>query len=410
MTRPSSSRYANLTLFLGARLLATMAVQMISVGVSWQVYALTGDVLDLGWLGLAQFAPLVPLVLLAGHAADRFSRQWIIALCYGLELVCALLLMAFSALPQADVGMIFAVMALHGSARAFLMPANQAVLRDLVHRDDFERSVALSSSTFQIGVIAGPAIGGLLYLVGPTTVYAWAGTLLGIAIVLISSTRPSRARPISGPLSLERLLDGVRHVRSRPVILGAISLDLFAVLFGGASALLPAYANDVLGVGPAELGLLRTAMALGAAGTGLLLAFKPITRRVGLSMFAGVALFGTATLGLGLSTDFRLSLLALGLMGAGDMVGVYVRHTLIQLDTPDAIRGRVSAVNSVFIGASNELGEFESGLTAAWFGLVPAILIGGTATLLVVGLWLWKFPALRSMDGFPREMARSPQT
>jgi MFS family permease len=373
------------------------------------VYSLTGDVLDLGWLGLAQFLPFVPLVLLAGHAADSFSRQWIIALCYGLELVCALLLIALSRDPQVDVGAIFAVMALHGSARAFLMPANQAVLRDLVQRDDFERAVAISSSAFQIGVIAGPAIGGLLYLAGPAAVYVSAGTLLGIAIILIAGTRPRHTRRPGGPLSLERLLGGVRHVRSRPVILGAISLDLFAVLFGGATALLPAYANDVLGVGPAELGLLRTAMALGAAGTGLLLTFKPITRHVGRCMFAGVALYGTATLGLGLSADFRLSLLALGLMGAGDMIGVYVRHTLIQLDTPDAIRGRVSAVNSVFIGASNELGEFESGLTAAWFGLVPAILIGGTATLLVVGLWVWKFPALRSMDRFPRDITRSAQ-
>jgi len=406
LTRPHS----NLALFLGARLLATMAVQMLSVGVGWQVYAMTGDMLDLGLLGLAQFAPFVPLVLFAGHAADRFSRQWIIGLCYAVEALCALSLIAFTLFPISDVRAVFAIMMLHGSARAFLMPASQAVLRDLVRREDFERTVAISSSTFQIGIIAGPTIGGLLYLSGPTTVYGTAAVLLCVAMHSIACARPERVPARSGPLSVNALLEGVRHVRSRPAIFGAISLDLFAVLFGGATALLPAYAHDVLAVGPAGLGLLRTAPALGAAATGLLLAVRPLARHIGRWMFAGVAVYGMATLGLGLSTNFLLSMSALALMGAGDMVGVYARHTLIQLDTPDAIRGRVSAVNSVFIGASNELGEFESGLTAAWFGLVPAILIGGAATLTVVAVWMWRFPALRKMDRFPRERSRNRRT
>jgi MFS family permease len=366
--------------------------------------------LDLGLLGLAQFAPFVPLVLFAGHAADRFSRQWIIGLCYAVELLCALSLIAFTLFPNGDVRTVFVIMMLHGSARAFLMPASQAVLRDLVRRQDFERAVAISSSTFQIGIIAGPTIGGLLYLGGPATVYGTAAALLCVAMISIACARPERAPASGGPLSFDALLEGVRHVRSRPAVFGAISLDLFAVLFGGATALLPAYAHDVLAVGPAGLGLLRTAPALGAAATGLLLTVSPLARHIGRWMFAGVAVYGIATLGLGLSTNFLLSMSALALMGAGDMVAVYVRHTLIQLDTPDAIRGRVSAVNSVFIGASNELGEFESGLTAAWFGLVPAILIGGAATLVVVAVWMWRFPALRTMDRFPRERSGGRQS
>jgi hypothetical protein len=279
--------------------------------------------------------------------------------------------------------------------------------------ESFGNAVALSSSSFQVATIAGPTLGGLLYLAGPETVYGVVATLLAIACVLMSlakvrrvnvaaASQPASEQPkAAAAISWHAVLEGLRFVRSRPVVLGAISLDLFAVLLGGATALLPAYARDVLHVGPTGLGLLRTAPGVGAALAAIVLAFTPIARHVGRWMFAGVALFGVATVVFGLSHVFIVSLSALLLLGIGDMASVYIRHMLVQLDTPDAIRGRVSAVNGVFIGASNELGEFESGLTAAWFGLVPAVVIGGLATLLVAGLWMRWFPALRTIDRFP---------
>jgi MFS family permease len=402
-------RHRDFTLFLCARFLATVAVQMQSVAVGWQVYALTSDPLDLGLVGLAQFAPFVPLVLVAGHAADRFDRRRIITLCFTIEMLCGLALIGFTLAGLTAVWPVFATMALYGSARAFMMPASQAVVINLVPSAAFSNALALSSSVFQVAVITGPALGGVLYLAGPETVYGTVAALLGMATVLMGLLR--KGPPKNGPrepVSFATLLEGLRFVRSRPVVLGAISLDLFAVLFGGATALLPAYASDVLHVGPTGLGLLRTAPGLGAALTALVLAFWPIVRRVGRWMFGGVILFGAATVALGLSRSFPLSLAALVLMGTGDMISVYIRHMLVQLETPDAIRGRVSAVNSVFIGASNELGEFESGLTAVWFGLAPAIIVGGGATLAVAVLWMLGFPALRRMDEFPHPVREAP--
>jgi MFS family permease len=395
-------RHRNFTLFLCARFLATVAVQMQGVAVGWQVYGITGDPLDLGLVGLAQFAPFVPLVLVAGHVADRFDRRRIIMLCYAVEMLCGLLLIGFTLAGLQAVWPVFAVMALYGSARAFMMPASQAVVINLVPPEIFSKALALHSSAFQVAVIAGPALGGVLYLAGPMTVYETVAALLAVAsLLMLAMERGPRPTARREPVSWSTVLEGLRFVRSRPAMLGAISLDLFAVLFGGATALLPAYASDVLHVGPTGLGLLRTAPGLGAAFTGLLLAFWPLGRHVGRWMFGGVILYGAATVVLGLSGSFPLSLAALALMGAGDMVSVYIRHMLVQVDTPDAIRGRVSAVNSVFIGASNELGEFESGLTAVWFGLVPAVIVGGCATLAVAFVWMLAFPSLRTMDEFP---------
>ncbi|MDD2659748.1 MAG: MFS transporter [Methylococcales bacterium] len=394
-------RHRNFTLFLSARFLATVAVQMQSVAVGWQVYEKTGDALDLGLIGLAQFVPFALLILVAGHVADQWNRRWIIAGCLFLEMLCGLLLLAFSLTSFQSVWPVFAVMALYGSARAFMMPASQAILINLVPPDSFSNAVALSSSSFHVAVIAGPVLGGWFYLFGAQTVYTLVSVLLALAVALIAPIRMQPTRIKREPASWHTLLEGLRFVRSRPVILGAISLDLFAVLFGGATALLPAYASDVLHIDPAGLGLLRTAPAIGAAFTAVILGFSPVTRNIGRWMFDGVFLFGVATVLFGLSTNFLLSMAALVLMGAGDMVSVYIRHMLVQLETPDAIRGRVSAVNSVFIGASNELGEFESGLTAAWFGLVPAVIIGGVATLVITALCMVKFPVLRGMDRFP---------
>ena len=398
---PSALTYVNFRHYASARFLTTLAVQMQSVAIGWQVYEMTRNPLDLGLIGLAQFLPFVLLVLPAGQVADRINRKLILTLCYGVETLCALLLLTWS-LSSADVVRpVFAVLVLFGCARAFAMPTSQAITPNLVPRVAFPNAVALNSSMGHIATIAGPALGGVLYVSGPNVVYAVVSVTLGTAVLLMQRVRlPAMVRSVE-PASWHAVLEGLRFVRARPVILGAISLDLFAVLFGGAVALLPAIARDVLDTGPEGLGLLRTAPAVGAACTAILLVVHPIRQRVGHWLFAGVALFGTAIVVFGLSTSFVVSLLALSAMGAGDMVSVFIRHMLIQLETPDAIRGRVSAVSAVFIGASNELGEFESGITAAWWGIVPAVIVGGTVTLFVTGLWSRLFPSLWTMDQFP---------
>ena len=406
-TTPDSRRalLANrgFTRFLAARFLATLAVQMQTVAVGWQVYEVTRNPLDLGLVGLSQFLPFVLLILPAGHLADSRDRRRILGACFALECACALLLLAFAAHGLESARPVFAVLVLFGIARAFAMPTGQALLPNLVSRAQFGTAVALNSSTWQVATIAGPALGGIVYLAGAPVVYASVAALLALAAAMVFRLREGgrdEAR-IAEPPGWQSLLSGLRFVRSRRLVLGAISLDLFAVLFGGATALLPVYAADVLHVGPAGLGWLRTAPGVGAALCGLALGLWPVTRRVGRWMFGGVVVYGLATLVFGASTSFWLSLGALGAMGAGDMVSVYVRHLLVQLETPDEIRGRVSAVNAVFIGASNELGEFESGVTAAWFGTVPAVLVGGCATLAVAGLWSRLFPELARMDRFP---------
>ena len=396
-------RHRNFTLYLSARTLATLAVQMQNVAIGWQVYSMTHNLFDLGLIGLAQFAPFLLLILIAGHAADRYDRRNLIAIALAAQLLCGLTLLAFTLAGLSTVWPVFAVLVLFGSARAFMGPATQAILVNLVPPESFSKAVALSSSSFHVAVILGPTLGGLFYLAGPKTVYIISSALLVAAVVMMCMVKSVKQPSNREPATWHTVLEGLRFVRSRPVVLGAISLDLFAVLFGGATALLPALAHDVLHVGPTGLGMLRTAPGAGAALCSIALAFFPITRRVGLWMFGGVAVFGMGTLVLGATPTFIVALVALFLMGAGDMISVYVRHLLVQYETPDAIRGRVSAVNSVFIGASNELGEFESGVTAGWMGLTRAILFGGAATLAVTGLWAWLFPVLSRMDRFPHE-------
>ena len=408
MSSPADPRRALLrnrdfAFFLSARFLATLAVQMQTVAVGWQVYEVTRDPLDLGLIGLSQFLPFVLLILPAGHLADSRDRRRILAACFALECVCALLLLVLASRGLDSARPVFAVMVLFGVARAFAMPTGQALLPNLVPRPQFGTAVALNTSTWQVSTIAGPALGGVVYLAGAPTVYATVALLLAFAVAMVLGIRGGGKVEVRAaePPGWESLLSGLRFVRSRRLVLGAISLDLFAVLFGGATALLPVYAADVLNVGPSGLGWLRTAPGIGAAVCGTVLGLLPITRRVGRWMFAGVIVYGCATVLFGLSTAFWLSLLALAVMGAGDMVSVYIRHLLVQLETPDEIRGRVSAVNAVFIGASNELGEFESGLTAAWFGAVPAVVVGGIATLTVAGVWARRFPELWTLDRFP---------
>ncbi len=390
-------------LFLSAKILVTLAAEMVSVAVGMQVYALTGDLLALGLVGLAQFLPFVVLILPAGQVADRRERSRIIALCFALQGLASAALLGITLAGWREVGLIYAVLVLLGCARAFMMPASQAVLINLVSAPRFAQAVALHSSSFHVAVIAGPVIGGFIYLGGPHAVYIASTTLFACAVLLMSRVR-SGLRHVAaqeGGHGAGAVFEGLRFVFSRPVVLGAVSLDLFAVLFGGAVALLPAMATDVLQVDAAGLGLLRAATAVGAALAAAALVWRPIRRHVGRWMFGGVALFGVAMMVFGLSTHLWLSVVALALSGAGDMVSVYVRQILVQHETPDAIRGRVSAVNSVFIGASNQLGDFESGVAARLLGLVPAVVFGGAATLAVTGAWMKLFPVLARMDVFP---------
>jgi len=387
-------RHRNFSYYLFSRLLGTMAVQMQSVAIGWQVYAQTHNLFYLGMIGLAQFAPFLLLILYAGHAADRYNRRNIVATCIAAQLLCGLALLGFTSSGMAAVWPIFTVLVLFGSARAFLSPASQAALVNLVPPEEFSRAVALSSSNFHVAVILGPTLGGLLYIYGPAAVYSVASLMLLAALVLMCMTRPAPQTTHKEPATWHSVLEGLRFVWSRPIVLGAISLDLFAVLFGGATALLPALAQDVLHVGPSGLGLLRTAPGAGAALCSIALAFWPITRRVGLWMFGGVAVFGAATVVLGVTGSFGVALACLLLLGAGDMISVYVRHLLVQFETPDAIRGRVSAVNLLFIGASNQLGAAESGFVAAATSATFAVVSGGVASLLVLAIVVWRIPQL----------------
>jgi MFS family permease len=390
-------RNRNLFLFLCARFCSAMAIMMLSVAVGWQVYGLTHSAFALGMVGLAQFLPAFLLSLPGGLAADRFDRRVVLLASFGVEMAVAASLFVLSLLPSPSASWIFVIIAFVGVGRAFMSPANGSMLPFLVPPADFARAVAWNSTAFQTATIAGPAIGGILYAVGPDFVYGAAAALLLLGFLCIAGLRGTWKVRSDGA-GWGGLLEGVRFVFAKKAILGAISLDLFAVLFGGATALLPIYARDILHTGPWGLGVLRSSPAVGAALVAVWLAHFPIRGRAGKRMFACVALFGVATILFALSSNFWLSLFALVVLGAVDMVSVVVRGTLVQVSTPDAMRGRVSAVNMLFIGASNELGEFESGLTASWFGVVPATVLGGVGTLLVVLLWWRLFPTLRRAD------------
>jgi MFS family permease len=403
-------RNRDFSLYLSARFLSNIATQMLIVAVGWQVYHITGRVLDLGLIGLSQFLPFLCLVLFSGHVADQYDRR-IILLC-GLcaYIVCSLLLLTFAIEKISSTLPIFAVLGMYGITRAFQLPAAQSFVPTIVEIESLRNALALNSSANQVASIAGPSVGGVLYAVaevqagrnsGAGLVYSVAAIMLLTAAVLLLLVRKRRTATPRSQLSWDTLLQGIRFVWHRKPVLGAISLDLFAVLFGGATALLPAYTHDVLHAGPAAFGYLRAAPGVGAGVMALWLAFRPVSRRVGVKMFAGVAAFGVATIVLGLTHHFWVAMIALIILGVGDMVSVFIRGLLVQLETPDEIRGRVSAVNSVFIGASNELGEFESGTTAAWFGLVPAIVLGGVMTLIVAFMWARVFfPRLWQLQSF----------
>ena len=403
--------YPDFTLFITSKFSTSVAGQMLIVAVGWQVYQLTHRLIDLGLIGLSQFLPFIVLALFAGHAADRYDRKRVIVLCNIAHVLCAMALLAITWFKISSVWPIFVTLGFLGVARAFHAPAAQALMPNLVPVSAFSNAVALNSTTWQISTVAGPSLGGILYSLAEKTtghdtggalVYAVSTLLLLASVVLMLFARSHGAASKSeAQLSWSALFEGFRFVWRRKPVLGAISLDLFAVLFGGATALLPAFTRDVLHAGPDVFGFLRAAPGVGAFVTAMLLAFWPITRRVGVWMFGGVIVFGIATIVYALTTSVWIALAALVILGAGDMVSVFIRHILVQMETPDHIRGRVSAVNSVFIGASNELGEFESGVTAAWLGLIPALVIGGVLTLGVVFLWanVW-FPMLWRLDSF----------
>jgi MFS family permease len=378
-------------------MLSVLGTQMQSVAIGWQIYAVTGRPLDLAWVGLAQFLPAVCLSLVTGHVADRVERRRILVGCHAAMAVLSAALFFLARGEQAHVGPIYLVLVGIGTARAFQGPAGQSIVPSLVPEEHFPNAVAWGSSLWQVATVVGPTLGGFAYAAfGPADVYAVASVCSLGACLLVAAIEAARARPRMPARG--SVLAGVRYVISNPIVLGAISLDLFAVLLGGATALLPVYARDILVLGPWALGVLRSAPAAGAAVTGVMLARWPIERAAGRKMLACVALFGLATIVFGLSRSFPVSLLALVVVGASDMVSVVVRSALVQLATPDSMRGRVSAVNMVFIGASNELGEFESGVTAQWLGAVSSVVLGGVATLAVVAIWTACFPKLRRVS------------
>ncbi|MDT4812250.1 Enterobactin exporter EntS [compost metagenome] len=381
-----------------ARVCTASGFQMLTVAIGWHMYELTSSVLDLGLVGLVEFVPRVLFMLHTGHVADRYDRRRVASVCQIGQGLIALALVIGSSSDNVTREMIFVLAFLLGTARSFEMPTTQALLPNIVPTGLFPRAVAASASATQAATIAAPALGGLLYAFGAFWVYAPTAVLYFIACTLMQ-TLPRRQQPGNqGKASLDSLLAGIRFIRSRPDIFGAISLDLFAVLLGGATALLPVFARDILLTGPWGLGLLRSAPAVGALLMSFWLARYPIERNVGRIMFLAVGIFGLATIAFGLSSSFWLSLGVLVVLGAADMISMVIRGAFVQLHTPDEMRGRVSAVNGLFIGASNQLGEFESGVTAHWLGTVPAVVLGGVGTLIVTGAWMKLFPTLAQRD------------
>jgi MFS family permease len=386
--------YRSFLLFFLSRFATTTASQMVMVVIGWQMYDLTHSAFNLGLVGLCQFLPAVALTLVVGQVVDRYDRRQVLAWCLAGQLMIVLWLIVATlggwvtrdAILVASLGL--------GATRAFQMPTQQALGPLLVPLEVLPRALATTAAGSQCALILGPALGGFIYVAGAQVVYIVSAVLFAAAVTLATMIHLEHAPMAREPVSAQSLFAGITFIWNRKEVLGAISLDLFAVLLGGAVALLPIFAKDILHVGPWGLGLLRAAPAAGAVLMSVYLAQFPIERAAGKMMFASVAIYGLATIVFALSSSFIVSLVALACTGAFDMVSVVIRQALVQLETPNEMRGRVSAVNSIFIGASNQLGEFESGITAGWFGAVPSAVIGGIGTLLVVGAWMKMFPAL----------------
>jgi MFS family permease len=382
-------------LFWSSRVLSTLALHMQSVAIGWQLYTLTGSALDLGLVGLVQFLPIIPLTLVVAHIADRYDRRLVVVLCHVAEAAATAVLALGSVGGWLGRGGLLSIVAVLGIARAFENPARAAMMPGLVPLAQLPRAIASVTAAGQTARIVGPALGGVLYALGATTVYLTVAALyvVGAALVgLVDNAQPARPRE---ELTAASLFSGVGFILRQRLLLGLMSLDLFAVLLGGATALLPIYARDILGTGPSGLGLLRAAPAVGALAMSLLLTRRAIERNAGPVLFGSILVFGVATIVFGVSTSLPLSLAALGVLGASDLLSMIIRQSLVQIRTPDGMRGRVSAVHSLFTGTSNQLGEFESGLLAAAFGAVAAVLVGGVGTIVVVAVWMYRFPELR---------------
>lgn len=411
MASPADSRadsllqHRSFVAFWLARTCSSFGFQMLSIIVGWQIYAITGKAFYLGLIGLVQFLPPVTLALWAGHIADQRDRRRIVFFSQLIEWLAIVALTALTLLHHSEVWTILGLVFVLSVAKVMEAPAMQSMLPALVPPRLLARATAASAVGGQAAMIMGPALGGLLYVAGASVVYMVTALLYLISIVMVSRLRYEQAQPPRTPATLSTLFAGVRFIRERPDVLGVISLDLFAVLLGGATALLPIYAQDILHTGPLGLGLLRAAPAVGALLVGFWLSHRSLERHVGMIMFISVAGFGAATLVFALSSQLWLSMLALFATGGFDMVSMVIRGALVQLDTPDEMRGRVNAVNSIFINTSNQLGEFESGMLAAWLGAVPAAAIGGIGTLVVVGLWMHWFPGLRRRQRLENEVA-----
>ena len=394
----SAFRHRDFALFWVALATTGFAMQMATVAIGWQVYSVRENPLDLGLVGLAEFLPLLLFALPAGHLADRVPRRRIYAFMVIVDVLVALGLLGVTRAGAEHVWPFFALAFLTGVASAFGAPAGRALTPSLVPQEILVSALAHRSIAFQLSNVAGPAIGGILFAIEAELVYAVSATLSLIALACVLALRSGREPAAEGAVGMDEVLAGVRLIRRTRVLFGAISLDLFAVLFGGAVALLPIFAKDILEVGPTGLGFLRTAPAIGAFVAALAIARRPIRRRAGPTMFTVVAGFGACMVVFGLSRAMWLSMLALALAGAFDMVSVVLRSTILPLVTPDELRGRVNAVEMVFISASNELGAFESGVAAALIGAVPAVVVGGIATVVVAGLWWRLFPSLARVD------------
>lgn len=387
-------------LFWLARLAATMGYQMLALIIGWKIYEITGSAFDLGLVGLIQFIPAVVLTLLIGHAADRYDRRLIVRVAQSVYALAALTIAAALIAGVLSRDLLFVAVFMVGCARAFEMPTAHALAPALVPAPMISRAVAAWTSANQIAVISGPALGGLIFTVSPVAVVILCAAFFATSITLISFVRVEGPAPSREPPTFASVLAGFEYVRTRKRLLGVITLDFFVVIFGGVTALLPIFARDILAVGPIGLGLLRSAPAAGALITAIVLSRYPVERHIGRKMFAVVAIYGIATIVFGLSTWFPLSLLALACLGASDALSVVIRFSLVQIETPDEKRGRVSAINYLLVGSSNTLGEFESGMVAGWLGAVPSVLIGGIGSLLVAATWMGMFPDLRRIDRF----------
>jgi len=386
--------------FWFVRLSSTLGYHMMTVAIGWKIYAITGDAFDLGLVGLIQFVPAVVFTLLIGDLADRYDRRTIVRAAQTVFGCAAALLIVVFLDSTPNVRLLFAAVFLIGTARAFELPTSQSLVPALVPGSLLPRATAAWASANQTAVICGPAAGGFIYAFEPVLVPVLALILFGVAITLVTLLRVERKPARRDPPTISSVLAGFSYVRNKPRLFGVITLDLFVALLGGVTALLPIYAKDILEAGPIGLGLLRSAPAIGALATTILLSHFPIERNIGMKMFAVVALFGAATMLFAVSTWLPLSMLALAILGAADSVSVVIRFSLVQIETPDEMRGRVSAINYLFVNTSNTLGEFESGVLAAWLGAVPSALIGGVGSLLVAGIWMMIFPDLRRVDRF----------